>query len=87
MANDVEDFNAYRKKMNTRILAENNTVIKRIFNLDTNAFQACSLLAKVKSQTTCKLCPPPTRRSHRVLSIRFWIYTFIIYQIFSEMEY
>ena len=39
MANEVEEFNAYRKKMNTKILAENNTVIKRIFNLDTNAFK------------------------------------------------
>ena len=48
MANDVEDFNAYRKKMNTRILAENNTVIKRIFNLDTNAFQEGALDTQTK---------------------------------------
>ena len=31
MANEVEEFNAYRKKMNTKILAENNTVIKAYF--------------------------------------------------------
>ena len=43
MANEVEEFNAYRKKMNTKILAENNTVIKRIFNLDTNAFKEGAL--------------------------------------------
>ena len=48
MANDVEEFNAYRKKMNTRILAENNTVIKRIFNLDTNAFQEGALDTQTK---------------------------------------
>ena len=32
MANEVEKFNVYRKKMNAKILAENNTNIKRIFN-------------------------------------------------------
>ena len=34
----VEDFNNYRAKMNEKILEENNTVLKRLFNLDTNAF-------------------------------------------------
>ena len=48
MANEVEEFNAYRKKMNTKILAENNTVIKRIFNLDTNAFQEGALNTETK---------------------------------------
>jgi len=48
MANEVEEFNAYRKKMNTKILAENNTVIKRIFNLDTNAFQKGALNTETK---------------------------------------
>ena len=48
MANDVEEFNAYREKMNTKILAENNTVIKRIFNLDTNAFQEGALNTETK---------------------------------------
>ena len=48
MANEVEEFNAYRKKMNTKILAENNTVIKRIFNLDTNAFQEGTLNTQTK---------------------------------------
>jgi AhpD family alkylhydroperoxidase len=48
MANEVEEFNAYRKKMNTKILAENNTVIKRIFNLDTNAFQQGALNTETK---------------------------------------
>ena len=48
MANKVEEFNAYRKKMNAKILAENNTVIKRIFNLDTNAFQEGTLNTETK---------------------------------------
>ena len=48
MANKVTEFNAYRKKMNSKILAENNTIIKRIFNLDTNAFNEGALDTKTK---------------------------------------
>ena len=48
MAKEVEEFNAYREKMNTKILVENNTVIKRIFNLDTNAFKKGHLPLKTK---------------------------------------
>ena len=48
MANEVEKFNTYREKMNAKILAENNTVIKRIFNLDTNAFQEGVLNTETK---------------------------------------
>ena len=38
MSNKVEEFNAYRTKMNEKLLADNNKIIKRIFNLDTNAY-------------------------------------------------
>ena len=48
MANEVEEFNVYREKMNSKILAENNTVIKRVFNLDTNAFKEGALDTKTK---------------------------------------
>ncbi|MBT8261145.1 MAG: carboxymuconolactone decarboxylase family protein [Bacteroidia bacterium] len=48
MPNLVEDFNAYRSKMNDKILADNNKIIKRIFNLDTNAFQEGALPVKTK---------------------------------------
>ena len=34
----VEEFNAYRSKMNEKILGDKNKIINRIFNLDTNAF-------------------------------------------------
>ena len=34
--------------MNEKILADNNKVIKRIFNLDTNAYQAGALDVKTK---------------------------------------
>ena len=34
----VEDFNSYRSRMNEKILASDSLIIKRIFNLDTNAY-------------------------------------------------
>ena len=37
-ANIVDDFNAYRARMNEKLLEDNNKIIKRIFNLDTNAY-------------------------------------------------
>jgi len=48
MSNPVEEFNAYRSKMNDKILSDNNKVIKRIFNLDTNAFAEGALDVKTK---------------------------------------
>lgn len=48
MSNIVSEFNAYRTKMNEHILADNNKIIKRIFNLDTNAYQAGALDVKTK---------------------------------------
>ncbi len=48
MPNQVEEFNAYRKKMNEKILADDNKVIKRIFNLDTNAYAKGHLDVKTK---------------------------------------
>lgn len=48
MANQVEEFNDYRAKMNDKILADNNKIIKRIFNLDTNAYTAGALDVKTK---------------------------------------
>ena len=48
MSKIVEDFNDYRAKMNDKILADNNKIIKRIFNLDTNAFQEGALNVKTK---------------------------------------
>ena len=48
MPNQVEEFNAYRLKMNDKILADDNKVIKRIFNLDTNTFKSGHLDVKTK---------------------------------------
>jgi AhpD family alkylhydroperoxidase len=48
MESAVEEFNEYRGKMNERILSADNKVIKRIFNIDTNAYQAGALDIKTK---------------------------------------
>ncbi|UZH54746.1 carboxymuconolactone decarboxylase family protein [Salinimicrobium tongyeongense] len=48
MKNQVEEFNEYRQKMNDKILGDNNKVIKRIFNLDTNAYAPGALDVKTK---------------------------------------
>lgn len=48
MANKVEEFNAYRAQINDKILADNNKLIKRIFNLDTNAYMPGALDVKTK---------------------------------------
>src|SRR5437868_3026373 len=53
----VKQFNDYRSKMNEKILAADNLIIKRIFNLDTNAYQAGALDVKSKELIglTCSL--------------------------------
>lgn len=48
MCNPVEEFKAYRQKMNDKILSNDNLVIKRIFNIDTNAYQKGHLDIKTK---------------------------------------
>ena len=48
MSNQVTEFNEYRVKMNDHILKDNNKIIKRIFNLDTNAFAEGHLDGKTK---------------------------------------
>jgi AhpD family alkylhydroperoxidase len=44
----VHEFNEYRRKMNDRILSTDNLVIKRFFNLDTNAYMDGALPVKTK---------------------------------------
>jgi len=53
----VNQFNEYRSKMNEKIMAADNLIIKRIFNLDTNAYQAGALDIKSKELIglTCSL--------------------------------
>lgn len=53
----VQDFNAYRSKMNQKIADADNLIIKRIFNLDTNAYSEGRLDIKSKELIglTCSL--------------------------------
>lgn len=44
----IDEFNRYRQKMNQRILETDNKVIKRIFNIDTNAYMEGALPVKTK---------------------------------------
>jgi len=44
----VDEFNAYRAEMNDRILAQDNKVLKRFFNLDSNAYKDGALDQKTK---------------------------------------
>ena len=48
MGNLVEEFNAYRKKMNDKILAADNKVLKRIYGIDTLTYQEGALSVKTK---------------------------------------
>lgn len=48
MSNIVQDFNAYRQKMNERILSQENLVMKRLYNLDTNTYADGALNTKTK---------------------------------------
>ena len=48
MSDIVKEFNDYRSKMNEKLLADNNKVIKRILNVDTNAYMEGALDVKTK---------------------------------------
>ena len=48
MSDLISEFNDYRAKMNEKLLADDNKVIKRIFNLDTNAYSEGALDVKTK---------------------------------------
>jgi len=48
MTDLVKEFNDYLSKMNEKRLADNNKVIKRIFNIDTNAYMEGALDVKTK---------------------------------------
>lgn len=48
MNKQVEEFNSYREKMNEKILSQDNLVLKRLFNLDTNTYQDGALSSKTK---------------------------------------
>ncbi len=48
MSNRLQEFRAYREKMNERILAAKNLPINRFFTLDTKAYEDGALDARTK---------------------------------------
>ena len=44
----VQEFNDYRSKMNEKILGGDHKILKRIFNLDSNAYKEGHLTVKTK---------------------------------------
>jgi len=48
MSKLANDFNAYRAKMNEKILASDNKVMKRIYSLDTLTYKEGALSTKTK---------------------------------------
>lgn len=46
--NLIEEFNNYRSQMNEKIMASDNKVIKRFFNLDTNTYTEGAVDVKTK---------------------------------------
>lgn len=48
MSDRVAEFTAFRKRMNERILAEDNQVVRRFFALDTQTYKAGAIDLKTK---------------------------------------
>ena len=48
MHNKIREFREYREDMNKRLLEKDNLILKRIFNLDTNAYAEGALSSKTK---------------------------------------
>ncbi len=48
MNESLNEYRSYRQQMNERLLAADNKVIKRIFNLDTNTYMDGALPARTK---------------------------------------
>ncbi len=48
MDKQIEEFRTFRSKMNERILDQDNLVIKRLFNLDTNTYKEGALPVRTK---------------------------------------
>jgi AhpD family alkylhydroperoxidase len=48
MGQQIDDFNAYRERMNERILGEDHAAIKRFFGVDTLTYREGALPEKTK---------------------------------------
>ena len=48
MSDRINDFTAFRQRMNDRILGQDNQVVRRFFALDTQTYKAGALDVKTK---------------------------------------
>ncbi len=48
MSTSIEEFDTYRAQLNERLLSNDNLVIKRFFNLDTQTYQDGALPVRTK---------------------------------------
>lgn len=48
MSESIEEFNAYRERMNKKLLDNDNLMLKRFFSLDHQAFKEGALPSKTK---------------------------------------
>ena len=87
MSEMVEQFRAYRAKMNEKILAADNKVIKRIYNLDTNTYMDGALSAKVKEMlglaTSMVLRGDDCIKYHLVKCHPYGVTTEELFEVFS----
>lgn len=87
MSEMVEQFRAYRAKMNEKILAADNKVIKRIYNLDTNTYMDGALSSKVKEMlglaTSMVLRCDDCIKYHLEKCHRYGVTTEELFEIFS----
>ena len=81
MSEMVEQFRAYRAKMNERILAADNKVIKRIYNLDTNTYMDGALSSKVKEMLG--LATSMVLRCDDCIKHQYGVTTEELFEIFS----
>jgi AhpD family alkylhydroperoxidase len=83
----VKEFNDYRQRMNEKILSADNKVMKRIYSVDTLAYQDGALSAKVKEMlglsTSMVLRCDDCIRYHLEKCYKLGVSTEEVFEIFS----
>ncbi|MDA3879863.1 MAG: carboxymuconolactone decarboxylase family protein [Prolixibacteraceae bacterium] len=83
----VSEFNEYRTKMNEKILASDNKVMKRIYSIDTLTYRDGALSAKVKEMlglsTSMVLRCDDCIKYHLEKCHKLGVTTYEIFEVFS----
>lgn len=83
----VNEFNEYRERMNKVILSKNNLVMKRLWNLDTNAYEEGALDKKTKEMlglvASMVLRCDDCIKYHLDKSFELGVSTEVMYEIFA----